>query len=74
MPRNLQRNELLAHAQRTLDSMPGASVHFKYTCAACGERVIFETPNVLHETGTCCHCGHTQKVTEGGYTLDIPLG
>lgn len=73
MPKNLQRDDLLRHAQETMKRFPSARVFFKYTCERCGERVTFNRPNYLFEDGECCACGHRQKVTEGGYTLDFAL-
>lgn len=71
-PRNLPRDELLAHAQEAMDKFPGrATVFFKFTCEKCGTRVTFSEPNTLFEKGECCDCGHSQDVTEGGYILHI---
>ena len=69
---NLPRDKLMAHADAALKKLGGkAVVHFKYTCELCGERVLFDEPNVLYEEGECCSCGHVQPVTEGGYLLEF---
>jgi uncharacterized protein (DUF983 family) len=45
------------------------SVHFKFTCDHCGERCMFEEPNVLFERGTCHVCGKETVVTKAGFLL-----
>jgi hypothetical protein len=74
-PTDLPRDELMALAEVTLKELnnPNAQVHFKFTCANCGERCIFDKPNTLYETGECCECGHTTTVNEGGFMLDVKL-
>lgn len=70
-PTNLPRQELLAHAQATIDriGIPGTSVRFKFTCEKCGERCMFQEKNILYEEGECSRCGHKSVVREGGYCL-----
>ncbi len=68
---DLPREELLAHANATLARLPaGAKVYFKFTCENCGERVLFQEPNILYEEGECCRCGHLTKILAGGYLLE----
>ena len=72
-PKDLPKEELLAHADRMLKQHPGANVFFKFTCENCGERVTFCEPNVLYESGECCKCGHITEIERGGYLLDLKL-
>ena len=69
-PRDLPREELMAHAQATLEKCPGSKVYFKFTCEDCGERVMFKEPNILYENGECNKCGHVTEVSAGGYMLE----
>jgi hypothetical protein len=52
----------------------GATVFYKFTCEACGERCIFAEPNTLSEIGECAVCGHSTDLrTRGGnYLLAWP--
>src|SRR5947208_1909086 len=52
---DLPRAEIVALAQRTVDRNPGAEVHFKFTCEACGERCPL-LPIALDVCPTC-HAG-----------------
>ena len=70
---NLPRAELFARAQQALKEMPpGTEVYFRYTCAKCGSRRTLSDPNTLHENGEC-ECGHVQPITEGGFSLLVPV-
>ena len=66
-PHDLPRVELLLDADKTLRTIGGGCVYFKFTCPKCGERCTFEQPNTLYEIGECCRCGHSAPVTHGGY-------
>ena len=66
-PRDLPREQLIKHAQRTLSKMKRGVVYFKYTCHACNTRMTLEEPNKLYERGECNNCGHVQDIEEGGY-------
>lgn len=75
-PKNLPREELLRHAQSSLDALGNgveARVMFTFTCENCKERVTLSEPNVLYESGECCVCGHTTEIKEGGYSLEVKL-
>lgn len=67
IPNNLPRDELMRHAQQTLDLMGGGYCYFKFTCVMCGARVLLQEPNVLYERGECCACGNVQEIIQGGY-------
>lgn len=49
-------------------------IYFKFTCEKCGERCMFQVPNVLFERGTCHVCGHDMEVKEGGFAAHITIG
>lgn len=70
---DLARDELMRRAQEAIDgSPPGAYVHFKFTCRACGERCTLDEPNKLYEQGEC-GCGNVQDITEGGFMLVMAI-
>ena len=48
-----------------------ATVYFKFTCRACGERCTFTEPNALYEEGECHVCGLHQPVTTAGFALHL---
>lgn len=70
---DLPRKEILALAQRTLDHLAltgrEGTVHFKFTCPACGTRCTFQEPNVLREFGECMACQYVSPVLEAGMLL-----
>jgi DNA-directed RNA polymerase subunit RPC12/RpoP len=73
---NLPKQELMEAAERAILAAGGptkAYVHFKYTCANCGERCTLTEPNTLHEFGECHACGHKTLITEGGFLLGLKL-
>ena len=73
-PRDLPREELQKLAEKTLRQMPGAVVHFKFTCAHCGTRCTLSDPNVLYEQGECCECGKLTTIDKGGFDLQFVTG
>jgi hypothetical protein len=76
-PTNLPRVELLRRAQEAIDMFEAqgtpAHVNFKFTCERCGTRCTLTEPNMLYENGECFICGHTTKITEGGFSLTANL-
>ena len=69
---DLDRDALMHAADEAIRQAGGpnvASVHFKWTCTGCGERVMFREPNTLYERGECNACGLDQPVTQGGFAL-----
>jgi hypothetical protein len=70
---DLPREELMKRAQEAIRQIPGAIVHFKFTCPKCGERCTFTEPNALYENGECCKCGHDAPVTKGGFSLEFTI-
>jgi hypothetical protein len=71
---DLPRDELIACAEQALREFgKAATIHFKFTCENCGERVMFSEPNTIFEFGECCRCGHSTPITKGGFTLIATL-
>ena len=58
-----------ATARATAYLRQGHTVHFKYTCAACGSRQTAAEPNVLHESYECSECRSTTTPTRFGFLL-----
>jgi hypothetical protein len=56
-------------ADEALQRYPGAIVHFKFTCAHCGERCMLQEPNRLYEKGICHKCGKETVIERGGFAL-----
>lgn len=52
----------------------GATVYFKYTCAGCGERRMFDVPNTVYRTARCEDCGHVTDLEEQGVGYMLVLG
>ena len=76
-PSNLPREELLDRAREAVAMFAAqgvdAYVNFKFTCERCGTRCTLSEPNTLYENGECCQCGHTTKISEGGFSLTANL-
>ena len=76
-PDDLPRDELLERAREALamcqEQGTPAHVNFKFTCEKCGTRCTLSDPNMLWEKGECCNCGHTTKITQGGFSLTMNL-
>ena len=53
--RNPRLEEVLKKADRAIEE--GWTIHFKFTCSRCKERVVLNDPNTIYETGECCECG-----------------
>lgn len=72
---DLPRDELMKRAQIVVDESNGKTdVMFKFTCEHCGERCMFQKPNVLYENGECHKCGKSTKVEFGGFSLWTKFG
>ena len=52
----------------------GGTVHQKFTCRQCGERVMIEEPNVFYATGRCDECGALTNLRETGCNYLVILG
>lgn len=63
--------EIVEKANEALNTFPGSSVFFKFTCSHCGARQSFETPNTLHTSGTCEECGNVTTIDKAGFRLEI---
>lgn len=67
---DLTRNELVKAAEEAVRHWGGhVDVHFKFTCAWCGERCMLQEPNKLYENGECHRCGKETPITYGGFCL-----
>lgn len=64
---DLPRAEAIQQAEEL--ARQGWTVHFKFTCANCGERVVLQDPNTLYERGECCICGHDTELERVGFML-----
>jgi hypothetical protein len=64
----------VCHAADTL-IQHGATVHQKFSCAGCGNRLTIETPNVFHRTGTCDKCSTVTDIQARGcnYLVILPV-
>ena len=51
----------------------GNTVHQKYTCSRCRNRLTIETPNVFHKTGTCDKCNAVTNIEKHGCNYLIIL-
>jgi rRNA maturation endonuclease Nob1 len=69
------RNVIMAMAEKAIlqytRSGMIASVYFKFTCEASGERYTLVEPNDLYEYGECARCGHNTKIKKAGFSLLI---
>ena len=63
VPQNISKDELIKSMDRWINE--GAEVFVKWTCPACGERVMCDTPNTFYtdgflhsekEDGSVCGC------------------
>lgn len=54
------------HAKAVVLIEAGATVYFKFTCASCGSRQTFDTPNLLYKEGSCEECGHVTDLEKDG--------
>lgn len=73
---DLPREVAMKRASDTIRMLGGpqvAKVFFKFTCPACGERCMFQEPNILYERGTCISCGADEPVEFAGYAVDIKV-
>lgn len=73
---DLPRDELMQAAKEATapgGQWPGAEVYFKFTCEHCGNRCMFQEPNMLYEFGECSECGEETKVDVGGFTVHMVL-
>ena len=44
----------------------GHTVHQKFTCGGCGQRLTIEEPNKFHVEGTCDQCDHVTDILARG--------
>jgi len=44
----------------------GFTVHQKFTCAGCGNRLTIDEPNVFHELGSCDNCKTITNIRKRG--------
>ena len=53
----------------------GASVHQKFTCSGCGQRLTIEEPNIFHTEGTCDKCPAITDIRKQGcnYMVHFPI-
>ena len=74
---DLPREELMRRADEAIQLFASqgtpAHVNFKFTCERCGTRCTLSDPNVLYETGECFQCGHSTKITHGGFMMTMNL-
>lgn len=69
----LTYDEAVEMAQPLAES--GAKVYFKFTCAHCGERVLFQEENSIYEAGECAACGKiTDPITSYGLMVAFVVG
>jgi hypothetical protein len=47
----------------------GLTVHQKFTCGGCGNRLTCEEPNVFYSTGKCDNCSHITTITHCNYLV-----
>lgn len=52
----------------------GALCFQKFTCEACGNRLMIEEPNKFYTTGSCDRCGHNTNIKKRGCGYMIVLG
>jgi hypothetical protein len=52
----------------------GATVFFKFTCASCGSRQMFDVPNTVYREGGCEECGHVTDLNISGCGYMLVLG
>lgn len=44
----------------------GWTIHQKFTCEKCGQRLTIEEPNVFYTKGSCDKCGHVTDIKAKG--------
>lgn len=47
----------------------GWTVHFKFTCAHCGQRCTLRDQNTLYERGECFKCGQETVLDNVGFVI-----
>lgn len=62
---------VIQHADQMIHQ--GGIVHFKWTCAKCGSRQTFDTPNTLYRWGQCEQCQHTNDLEQPEAKVDFLL-
>jgi hypothetical protein len=68
-PGDLPVEELVKQAN--LRRAEGWDIHFKFTCAWCGERCTLEHTNHLYPEGECFQCGKTTIIDVGGFAMTL---
>jgi DNA-directed RNA polymerase subunit RPC12/RpoP len=73
--RDLGKQEIVELAVKTMKAYEGGaketSVYFKWTCPFCGARVMFQSPNIIYDSGECAQCGRTSEILRYGFTLIV---
>jgi transcription elongation factor Elf1 len=63
-PRDYPLDEILKGAAEKIAE--GWTVHQKFTCVGCGNRLTVEEPNEIHATGTCDNCDAVTDIRKQG--------
>ena len=64
---DLPLNEAAAFAAEKIQQ--GGTVFAKFTCAHCGARQTFETPNKIYLQGECEECNGITNISEWGFMV-----
>jgi hypothetical protein len=64
-------NEVVAELRAS--GVTDAHAYFKASCPECGERCVFDEPDVIYEEMTCSTCGSTFPFVEGNYMITTQL-
>lgn len=66
-------DQIIKRASELIEA--GCTVHQKFTCQQCGNRLTMETPNKFYKEGTCDRCGYTSNIEESGcnYLVVMPI-
>jgi predicted RNA-binding Zn-ribbon protein involved in translation (DUF1610 family) len=51
----------------------GHDVYQQFLCANCGQKLMMEKPNDIHETGTCDKCGHLTNIKKDGMNFMVTM-
>jgi hypothetical protein len=66
---DLSRAEILKLARKAAAEHPGARIHFKFTCAKCGERCVLVEADTLYQRGICFKCGSDSPIEKAGFLV-----
>ena len=53
---------------------PNVTIHQKFTCSSCGNRLTMEEPNTFYTTGTCDKCGTITDIRKKGCDFLMIVG